>query len=146
MTKFGQVYAIDPVKGLASIRFSRPEACGKCGACGAGVHQGDITLKAQCQVGNWVRVEMPEGRFLTATALAYVVPLLALFAGLGLGSLLGQGHDLAAMVGGLIGILVSIGFLKLVEKRIKGKSEWSPRIVEVYQAAPDEAQIGCHID
>ena len=146
MTKFGQVYAVDEAKGLASVRFSRPEACGKCGACGAGVHQGDITLKAQCQIGDWVRVEMPEGRFLTATAVAYVVPLLALFAGLGLGSLLGQGNDLAALLGGVGGIVLSLGFLKLVEKHIKGKPEWSPRIAEVYPAAPDALQIGCHAE
>lgn len=143
MVKFGQVYAYDQAKGLASIRFSRPEACGKCGACGSGTHQGEITLAAQCAVGDWVRVEMPETRFLSATAIAYVIPLIAMFMGLGVGVWLGGGNDIVTLLGALIGLGLSIGVLWGVERRVKGKPEWSPHITQVYPAMPDEVQIGC---
>lgn len=143
MTKFGQVYEYDTATGMASIHFERPEACAKCGACGSGSQKGSVTLKAQCAVGDWVRVELPEGRFLSATAIAYVIPLIAFLVGIGLGWLLGNGNDLAMLAGALAGIGVSVGILYLVNRRISGRPEWTPRVTEVYQTAPDMSQIGC---
>ncbi len=146
MTKFGQVYEYDKNKGIASIRFERPEACKKCGACGAGTQTGTITLKGDCKIGDWVRVEFPEGRFLEATTIAYVIPLLGLFAGLGLGWLLGGGNDLGMLLGALAGLGLSVGVLYLVEKRVSGKPEWTPRITAVYDTLPTEEEIGCRVD
>lgn len=143
MTKFGQVYEYNVATGMASVRFTRPETCAKCGGCGAGSQQGSVTLKANCKVGDWVRVELPEGRFLSATAIAYVVPLVLFFVGLGLGWLLGGGSDLWMLAGALLGIGLSVGILYVVNRRISGKPEWTPRIVEVYETAPDMSQIGC---
>ena len=34
MTKFGEVLQYDGRSGVAVIRYIRPEACAKCGACG----------------------------------------------------------------------------------------------------------------
>jgi positive regulator of sigma E activity len=143
MTKFGQVYQYNVNTRVASVRFSRPEACAKCGGCGAGSQQGSITLKADCSVGDWVRVELPEGRFLSATAIAYVVPLVLFLTGLGLGWLLGGGSDLAMLAGSVAGIGLSVGVLYAVNRRIAGKPQWTPRITEVYGAAPDMSRIGC---
>ena len=143
MTKFGQVYEYNAATGMASVRFSRPEACAKCGGCGAGSQQGTVTLKAECKVGDWVRVELPEGRFLSATAIAYVIPLLLFFIGLGLGWLLGHGSDIAMLVGSVAGIALSAGVLFIINRRIAGRPQWTPRITEVYDSAPDMSQIGC---
>ena len=143
MTKFGQVYEYNAATSMASVHFTRPEACTKCGGCGAASQQGSVTLKAACKVGDWVRVEMPEGRFLSATAIAYVIPLLLFFAGLGLGWLLGSGNDTAMLAGSLAGIALSVGVLFVINRRIAGKPQWTPRITEVYENAPDMSQIGC---
>ena len=87
MTKFGEVIGYDPQSGVAVIRYTRPEACAKCGACGGKAQETVIRLKTTeaCRVGNWVKVELPDGRFLHAAALAYAVPLGLLLAGLLLG-------------------------------------------------------------
>lgn len=144
MTKFGQVSKYNEAKGTVTVRFSRPEACQKCGACGAGVQNGSVTLKAEgCNVGDWVRVELPEGRFLSATALAYGLPLAGMFLGLGLGYLLGRGGDIAMLLGALGGVAVAVAGLYLVDRRIAGRPEWTPRITAVYGELPDIAQIGC---
>ena len=63
MTKFGQVVHYNEANGMSTIEFARPEACAKCGACGSQSQTGTVTLQAQCKVGDWVRVEYPEGRF-----------------------------------------------------------------------------------
>ena len=116
MTKFGQVYEYNDAQRLALIRFERPDACKKCGACGSATQNGSISLVADCKVGDWVRVEMPEGRFLEATAIAYVIPLIGLFAGIGLGWYFGGGGDGGMLLGAVAGVAVSVGILFWVDK------------------------------
>ena len=82
MIKFGQVQAYDKTTGEATIVYMRPDACAKCGACGGGGKSRSIRLKADCAVGDWVKVELPDGRFLGATALAYALPLACFLLGL----------------------------------------------------------------
>lgn len=145
MTKFGQVYQYNEAKHIADIRFERPEACKKCGACGALSQTGSISLKADCKVGDWVRVEYPEGRFLEATAIAYVIPLVGLLAGIGLGWLLGGGGDGGMLLGALGGLGIAVGVLYLVEKRVSGHAEWTPRVTAVYDELPTTEDIGCQV-
>ena len=144
MIKFGQAVEVQPDKGTATIRFSRPEACSKCGACGSLSQTGTITLQADCKVGEWVRVEMPEGRFLEATAITYVIPLVGLIAGIAAGWLLSGGTDGLTLVGALAGLALSAGVLFLIDKRISGRPEWTPRVTAVYDSLPTEEEIGCH--
>ena len=143
MTKFGQVTAYEPESGMATIVYARPEACEKCGACGARSHTGSITLKADCAVGNWVRVELPDGRFLTAAAMAYVGPLCGFLGGLALGYALSGGDELWALLGSLAGLSACALALRLADGRIKARPEWQPRVTAVYGAKPDMADIGC---
>jgi sigma-E factor negative regulatory protein RseC len=140
--KLGQVFEYDPQKHMAHIRFIRPEACLKCGACG-NAQESVIVLKAECNTGDWVRVEYPENRFLEATAIAYVIPLIGLFAGLGVGWLLGGGGDAGTLLGALAGLGLSVGVLALVERRVSGKAEWTPRVTAVYHDLPTQEDIGC---
>ena len=44
-----------------------------------------IRLKADCAVGDWVKVELPDGQFVSATAIAYALPLACFLMGLFLG-------------------------------------------------------------
>lgn len=143
MTKFGQVYEYDEATHIADIHFTRPEACAKCGACGSLSQTGTIALQADCRVGDWVRVEMPEGRFLEATAIAYIIPLAGLLLGIALGWLAGKGSDGITLAGAMIGLLLSVGVLWLVNKHISGRPEWTPRITAVFADKPTIEEIGC---
>jgi len=143
MIKFGQVINKNEAKGLVTVRFSRPEACGKCNACGTGSQKGEVTLPSDCPVDTWVRVEMPEGRFIQATALVYVVPLVGLVLGLFLGWKLGTGSDLWTVLGAIGGLGLSLGVLYIVDKKVSGKPEWTPRITAVYSGKPTISDIGC---
>ena len=79
MIKFGQVQAYDKTTGEATIVYMRPDACAKCGACGGGGKSRSIRLKADCAVGDWVKVELPDGRFLGATALVNFLAIRFIF-------------------------------------------------------------------
>ena len=146
MIKFGQIIKRNEQKGLVTIRFERPEACGKCGACGTGSQKGEATLPSESQVGQWARVEFPEGRFLQATALVYVIPLLGLLSGLLLGWLLGSGNDLWTVLGALAGLLFSLLVLFGIDRRVSRKPEWTPKITAVYPDKPTLEDLGCGAD
>ena len=144
MIKFGQVTAYDESTRIATISYVRPDACAKCGGCGSMNQTGSIELKAECAVGNWVKVVLPDGRFMTATALAYIVPLIGFLIGLFAGNSLSGGNELWALGGSMIGLGVCLIGLKLNEKRIAGKPEWTPHVAEVYTERPDSLDaIGC---
>ena len=142
MTKFGQVVAYDSTTRNATVEYGRPEACEKCGACGGSARKESVVLQADCAVGDWVRIELPEHRFLQAAALAYGVPLAAFLAGLVLGQRL-TGSDGGAAIGALLGLAVSIGILRLTERRIQNRRDWSAHITAVYPDKPTQEAIGC---
>ncbi len=143
MTKFGQVISYDEQTGMATIEYARPDACGHCGGCAAASHRGTITLPADCAPGQWVRVELPESRFLQAIALAYLLPLVLFLAGLGLGFLLGGGGDGWTLLGGAAGLGLSLLTLRLSNRRIAGRQDWTPHVAAVYEQKPSMEEIGC---
>ena len=144
MVKYGQVTAYNERTGVATITYIRPEACAKCGACGGLSQNGTIDLKASCEVGNWVKVVLPDGRFMKATAVAYVIPLVGFLAGLFAGNAFSGGNELWTLGGSLIGLLICVAGLKLNEKRIAGNPDWMPHVAEVYAQRPAGLDaIGC---
>ena len=144
MIKFGQVTAYNEKTGVATITYIRPEACAKCGACGGLSQTGSIDLKADCRVGNWVKVVLPDSRFMTATLIAYIFPLIGFLAGLFLGNHLSGGNELWALGGSMLGLGVCLIGMKLSDKHIVGKPEWTPHVAEVYTERPDSLDaIGC---
>ena len=83
MIRTGRVVA--EKDGQIEVCFERPEACAKCGACGGGKHISQVKIPGSAPVGSMVAVDMPEGQVLKASAVAYVIPLLLLLAGIALG-------------------------------------------------------------
>lgn len=145
MIKFGQIMEKNEKKGLVTVKFERPEACGSCTACGFGSQKGTVTLQSDRNVGEWVRVEMPEKRFLQATVLVYAVPLAGLVLGVFLGWALGGGSDLWTISGAFGGLALSLLALFAIDRRMSKKSEWIPKITAVYPEKPALDDLGCGI-
>jgi len=124
--------------GQLTVLFERPEACQKCGFCGGGVSR--ITLPDRSDgtaVGDRVSADMPEARLVSASALAYLIPLSGLLAGLIWGAeqaerlAPGMSSDLFAALCALGGLALSLPLLMLADRAIRGKARWTPRIVEI---------------
>ena len=130
MIRTGRVVA--EKDGQIEICFERPEACAKCGACAGGKHFSQVKIPGSAPVGSMVAVDMPEGQVLKASAVAYVIPLLLLLAGIALGMLLFTNEGLWALMGllfmGVAGIV-----LKKMDRGLKQKKEWQPQIVAIYE-------------
>ena len=143
MIKFGQVQSCDPKTGVATITYVRPDACAKCGGCSSLHQNSTIQLKCDCEPGDWVRIVLPEKNFMGAMGMAYGLPLVLFLGGLAAGYMLSGHSEGWAITGSFIGLAVSLICLKLNEKRIAGKPEWTPRVDAVYKEQPAMDDIGC---
>lgn len=89
MKETGVVVKVE--SGQMTVRFSRTEACKKCGGCSQGEDGSMITVvrnEIGAKVGDWVALELAEGSLLLASLLAYGLPLVGLVGGLLLGTAL----------------------------------------------------------
>ncbi len=141
MTQFGIV--TQSGNGRSTLTFSRPEACEKCGACGGTKHKHTLEIDGEYPVGHWLRVEMPEGRFLQASALAYALPLAALMIGLLAGYFLPGRSEAGGIIGALLGLGLSLCALRLWGRRMAQDKGWQPTVTGEYADKPSQADIGC---
>lgn len=110
----------------AWVTSEAPSSCGACGGKGCGssvfnriwhpdVPEYQVDNPIGAQPGEAVVVGLPDGALMGATILAYLVPLAALFLGavIGQGVIEGQAGELAAILGGLTGLVLAGMWLKL---------------------------------
>jgi len=84
------------------ISHKRTGACASCKICARGCDDNEMVMRARnaCEavIGDFVEVELQEGALLAAVAIAYGIPLAAMFVGFALGHLVG-GEIVAFIVG-----------------------------------------------
>lgn len=130
MIRSGRV--VEKENGCVSVCFDRPEMCEHCGACNGKAHKELVKILGDAEIGDVVEVEMPDAKIVRASALAYVVPLVGLMAGL----LIGQnvfGSDTAAAVGGLIGLGVCWLIMHFLDRKMGSKVAWQPKLIAVHK-------------
>ena len=107
------------------VALERKEACATCKACSMGLESKDMILEAKnscgAKKGDYVTISLEERQFMQAVAIMYVVPLLGLLVGTGIGYLLWQ-DELIAIIMGFALLALSFLGIRFNEKRIKGKS------------------------
>ena len=130
MLRTGRV--VSQKDGMMEVCFERPEACAHCGACAGQKEETLVKIPGDAPAGRWIDVDMPEGQVLKASMLAYVLPLAMLLGGIALGSALFEKELLWALTG-----ILCMGcawlILRLIEKRMRNRSIWQPKIVLVHE-------------
>ncbi len=152
LTENAQVIEVEG--GRTVVRTHRGEACHACsakGACSALGGGKEMTVEVINRIGaitgDRVELALPEGSFLKASAVTYMIPLAGFLLGAILGQLLGPrwGWDtdatsvILAITGlGLSGILVAV-----LNRRLSIKEAYIPKIVRILPSIPDgEAETG----
>ncbi|MGX8795562.1 SoxR reducing system RseC family protein [Fusibacter sp. JL298sf-3] len=142
MERMGMI--IESKGAVAKIKLMRHTACGSCGACQLGDDQKDILLTAKnevsAEIGDVVEVGMPTAGILSAAFIMYVIPLIGLFLGLGIGTLVFKSGD-TEVYAGLLGLgIMALAFLviKLNEKRILKSDKYTAHILSIVQKHHDD--------
>jgi sigma-E factor negative regulatory protein RseC len=139
------------------VETIRKTTCGSCAAqkgCGHGllnrISDGHRSLiralpgrleASDCQVDDEVRISIPEEVILRGSLVVYVVPLLAMLAGAGLGSSLLSSPDLGGALGAVCGFAVGFGLVRLHALRHRDDSSLQPSLVEILHRDAEPVQL-----
>ena len=126
-------------KGEAAIVvFDRPTACGECKGCFGDVCT-RVELTVDAEVGDIIDVEMPDRSILSASAMAYLIPLALLLTGL-LGGTALHGPlalpldvNLFAAIAGFLLLAVGLAIVRIIDRSLRLKRQWQPRVLRVYK-------------
>ncbi len=89
--------------------------------------QNDLNL----QVGDTVLYSIEERGIIFASILLYFLPVILLIAGIVVGSYFSQFNiEIASMIGGFIGFLISLFLIKFVSELVKDKVMFKPQLLE----------------
>lgn len=114
-----QVGEVTAVHGnTATVKVKKHSACAECRQKCAMAHEArEVAVmadnRAEAEVGDSVVLELSDRQVLKAAFLIYIVPVLFLFIGVGLGTALGQ-TETHALLMGLVGLVSSFLLLKFV--------------------------------
>lgn len=138
MTERGVVSKIKGNK--ATVQFDRHSACDKCHMCAVTKDTMKVEVVIEntlgANVGDFVEVEMGERYVLTAAAVVYVIPLVLIGVGIGLGTLLNElAQVLLGLAGLIVGFVVAILLDRLVIRKKKG---FCPTMKSICPQTPDE--------
>jgi len=130
MDQIGFVTKTDKKK--ARVIVKRTTACGdKCNSCEGGcdvtgtVVDIDNTLNAKH--GDYVEIEMATSSVMMSIFLVYVMPLILMIAGIGLGIGISESwgidnQELLGLVLGALSLVISFFLLRIIDSKLKNKS------------------------
>jgi sigma-E factor negative regulatory protein RseC len=135
MIEHGQVIGAGP--GSVDVRMGAgTDACAKCSHCTRVDKEGlvisDVRDDIGVKVGDTVEVEIPEDADLRAGVIVYVLPVIALLVGYGVGralaGYLGWDADATGAVFALIGVAGGMMFMRSRARRMLASERFRPRV------------------
>ena len=157
LTETGRVVAVE-ADGVW-VETIRQSTCGSCAAqkgCGHGlmnrISDGHRSLiralpgrltAAECQVDDQVRIAIPEAVILRGSLVVYVLPLLFMLGGAGLGTgVYPAAGDLAAALGAVAGFALGFSLVRLHAHLHRDDSSLQPTLLEIVGRDVDAVQVG----
>jgi len=131
---------VESKKNLARVEIRRSSACEGCKACSVGRDGKPLRVWASnpigARVGETVEIELGDKTFLSATLIAYGVPLLAFLLGIFLGFKLSTSLNISstepfALLVGLGLMAISFLIIHFITGREEVKTKYSSRITRI---------------
>lgn len=130
MNEVGQVVKLK--KNYAVVRFDRKSACDSCHMCAVtkdGMKvETVIPNTLNVNVGDFVEVSMGDKFVLTAAAIVYIIPLLLVGAGIGIGTLF---SEIVQIILAVVGLVVGFGIALLLDRVVRKKKGFSAQMVRI---------------
>ena len=129
--------------GLAKVRVNKDSVYVVCGSC-FGAERVVITAhnKIGAQKGENIQYHVEDSHLIYGSFLCFILPLLFIAvgagSGYGIGIELGYNMVLCAIGGAIIGILVSMGFWKLVDRNISAMVDSRPCICKILESEEND--------
>ena len=127
----------------AVVRVLQSSSCATCESRAACSIENDKELRAEvkndlhAKVGDQVELSMPAPSLFKMGVLVYLFPVLALIVGAGIGNLcagyLEMDANLASILGGIAALGISFGVLRIIDRSIRSKADYSPRMTRIIQ-------------
>ncbi len=136
MERTGVVIKVEA--GMATVRFERAKACARCRGCiSAGENHAMAVMEntLDAEVGDRVAISLHARSLIKASLIMYGIPLLALLAGVWLGS--GAGNIWAA-AGGVLFAACAYIIIHMLEPRFERMSEFKPRMIDIIEDDKEE--------
>lgn len=124
----------------AIVNIKRKSACGSCKACEMGkTGQNEMNVEVKntlgAQVGDNVMIEMQTPDILKAAFLVYMIPLLALLAGVTgtyfIGKASGNTNEMLMLGVGFIAMILSLFYVRKRDKQLKETQKFEPLMIKV---------------
>lgn len=137
MVRTGEV--VEQKGGISVIVFERPQACTNCNGCMGGDKCTRIELPLEADVGDTVSVEMPDQNILSASAMAYLIPVALLLIGLIGANLLhtplgiSMDSDMFSAIWGISLAGIGILIVTRIDRRLSTQSDWQPKVLSVHK-------------
>lgn len=134
----------------AIIGIERNSACSKCGACepDSGHFQMKVSLKntMNAKPGDIVELQLSPIKFLKASVILYLIPLLALIFGValgyGVGIYLEINREFCGIICGILLTFLAYLLIKMKEPKFKKDIDLTPQIIGVYSDEKGECLYG----
>lgn len=139
MRQCGVVMSIDGDR--AKVVMQRQSACGDCKGCRWGEDDSSMEIEAvnsiNAKIGDHVEIDMEHQNVLFAAFIAYMIPLVALIAGVVLGSVLlekiglAQYKEVGSGIIGLASTAIAYLIIRLKEGSLKANKSFVPIITNI---------------
>lgn len=130
MEQYGEVIGVE--NDIATVRFNRSKACGKCRACftlGSEEALIEIENTLNARTGDIVEIRLHANSMVKATLLMYGIPLMGLIIGVITGSFIGG--DAAALICGVGVALIAYLIIHLFEPKLSRKDAFKPHMLSI---------------
>ena len=127
----------------AVVRIPRGSSCATCESRAACSIDNDkeilveVKNELHAKAGDSVEISMPAPSLFKTGMLVYLFPVLALIFGAGAGDLsagyLEIDSNLASIIGGIVALGISFGVLRRVERSVRNKPDYHPRMTRLSQ-------------
>ena len=136
MVRSGEVVEVHG--GLATVVFDRPDACANCHGC-LGKQCARVDIEVSAKVGDMVEVMMPDQSVLKASAVAYLLPVIMLLAGMFFADALHAplsvsiSKDLFTALAAFLFLAAGLFLVRLIDRGLSSKEQWKPVVLSVYK-------------
>lgn len=129
----------------ATVRVQRSSHCASCKSRGQCHTMGESEMRVEivntlcAKEGDLVEIALPTRSLLKLSILVYLAPILMLLIGAFLGQAWAETSSLdptlASVIGGIAAMGLSFMGLKWLDGRMRGKAEYSPRLLKILTSA-----------